>query len=210
MKYCGEAEPHSHYHHLHLQCVYRSHKRHPKWKLCVTQRQAVDLCLPWSSLFSMPNGLSLPHTIPHISSYSAPVEPPWPPLQWHINATLLSQQPTTPLIHQALWVSSRPSLSQLQRHRKFTIKNHKKKVDSKWEEEWSGCCGVVWDGVCLCGREGSFSKWESGKNESERVRGEARGFTMYWNCFHSCWYRCLWKSLNLAFNDVFTFQPLWH
>lgn len=50
-------------------------------ELCVTQRQSVDSRLPWSSLFSMPNGLSLPHTIPHISSYPAPLEPPWPPLQ---------------------------------------------------------------------------------------------------------------------------------
>lgn len=43
--------------------------------------------------------------------YPAPVVPSWSPLCWHIKATLLSQQPKTPLIHQATWVSLVPSLS---------------------------------------------------------------------------------------------------
>lgn len=127
-------------------------------ELCVTQRQSVDSRLPWSSLFSMPNGLSLPHTIPHISSYPAPLEPPWPPLQWHIKATLLSQQPETPLIHQAPWVSSLPSfayphtpLRNNERQRKFPIKKKKKRLIARR----SRVEGRRWRWS-----RGSFSKWE--------------------------------------------------
>lgn len=87
------------------------------WALCShrgTKRKsfcypkAEDSCPPWSSLFPMPNGLSLPHTIRRISSDPVPAEPPRPSLRWHIKATLQSRKLKTPLIHQSLYTLSLP------------------------------------------------------------------------------------------------------
>lgn len=81
-------------------CVLCSHRGTKRKSFCYPW--AEDSCPLWSSLFPMPNSLSLPHTIRCISSDPALAEPPRPSLRWHIKATLQSRKPKTPLIHQSL------------------------------------------------------------------------------------------------------------
>lgn len=175
-----------HYCCLHLQGVCSTPRHTVWWALCYPEA-ACGLVFHGHRSFSVPYGALLPHTIPHISHYPAPVEPPWSPLRWHIKATLLSQQPETPLIHQAPWLSSLPSLYNFSNSRdtKFTMMFFfsflfiylfflKTVYNKSWE-------AAVWE--YMSGREGSVFFKMSERNGIKEERWSERGFTGYGNCF---------------------------